>query len=86
MKPTTPSNLKPIKSRDIDESDRPKLIIRVGLDGFLGAEIIAGESDAQAQLCQLWNALRPALEAELDRTLEDAESMATAQQEESRLP
>lgn len=59
-----------LKLREPNSSGCPaELIIRVGLQGIRGVEILADESDTQGQLIQLWNAVRHALETEMARTL-----------------
>lgn len=65
------------KLQELDGSNRlAELVIRVGLEGIRGTEIIADESDTQGKLLQLWNALCPALKAEQGRLLSDEEFLA----------
>ncbi|MEK7764392.1 MAG: hypothetical protein AAB433_22695 [Nitrospirota bacterium] len=69
-----------LNSPGLNAHDRPsEIVIRVGLDGFRGAEIIADEFDTQDKLLQLWASIHPALEAELDRTFNDNEFIAIAE-------
>lgn len=38
------------------------LVLRIGLDGSQSVELHANESDSEARLRELWNALRPIIE------------------------
>ncbi|MDF0650007.1 MAG: hypothetical protein CV081_06180 [Nitrospira sp. LK265] len=61
-----------INSPTLDEADsREEIVIRIGLNGLRGVEIIADQSEAQSNLQQLWDALRCPLEDEMGRLLND---------------
>lgn len=51
-----------VPKSEVRAQDGAELVLRIGVDGVRSLELLASESDQEARLRGLWNALRPIIE------------------------